>query len=45
VARAGEVTMAVVKQAVEKVEVIKDKVLGVVLNGVIRRGSYYYYYK
>jgi len=41
----GKVTRATARQAVEKVRVIKNKVLGVVLNGVIRKGSYYYYYK
>jgi len=45
VARVGKVTRATARQAVEKVRVIKNKVLGVVLNGVIRKGSYYYYYK
>ncbi len=45
VARAGKVTRAMAKQVVEKVGVIKEKILGVVLNGVIRRESYYYYYK
>jgi len=29
----------------EKLEAIKEKVIGVVLNGVVRKGSYYYYYK
>lgn len=45
VARVGRVTRATARQAVEKVGVIRNKVLGVVLNGVIRKGSYYYYYK
>ncbi|MCD4670098.1 MAG: polysaccharide biosynthesis tyrosine autokinase [Actinomycetia bacterium] len=45
VARAGKVTRSVALQAVEKMEVVKGKVLGVVLNGVVRKESYYYYYK
>jgi len=44
VARVGRVTRAAARQAVEKVGVIRDKVLGVVLNGVLRGRSYYYYY-
>jgi len=45
VARVGKVTKSVVLQAVEKLEMVKSKVLGVVLNGIVRKGSYYYYYK
>ncbi|MFC2145448.1 polysaccharide biosynthesis tyrosine autokinase [Actinomycetota bacterium] len=45
VARVGKVTKSVVLQAVEKLEMVKGKVLGVVLNGIVRKGSYYYYYK
>ena len=45
VARAGKVTKAVAAQAMEKTQVIKDKLMGVVLNGIVRKGSYYYYYK
>jgi len=41
----GRVIRAAARQAAEKVGVIRDKIIGVVLNGVIRRGSYYYYYK
>jgi len=43
VAGVGRVTRSTVRQAVEKVEVIRDKIMGVVLNGVVRKGSYYYY--
>lgn len=45
VARSGIVTKSVALQAMEKLEAIKEKVIGVVLNGVVRKGSYYYYYK
>jgi len=45
VARVGKVTKSVVLQAVEKLEMVKSRVLGVVLNGIVRKGSYYYYYK
>jgi polysaccharide biosynthesis transport protein len=45
VARVGKVTKATAVQAMEKTRVIKDKLMGIVLNGVVRKGSYYYYYK
>ena len=45
VARVGKVSKAMAHLAMEKIEMVKNKVLGVVLNGVIRKGSYYYYYK
>ena len=45
VARVGRVTKAVAVQAMEKTQVIREKLMGVVLNGVVRKGSYYYYYK
>ena len=45
VARSAKVTRALAREASAKLEPYKKKVLGVVLNGVVRKGSYYYYYK
>ncbi|MDD3818403.1 MAG: polysaccharide biosynthesis tyrosine autokinase [Actinomycetota bacterium] len=45
VVRVGKVTRATAMEASEKIKVVRNKVLGAVLNGVIRKGGYYYYYK
>ncbi|MCG2789942.1 MAG: polysaccharide biosynthesis tyrosine autokinase, partial [Actinomycetia bacterium] len=45
VSRVRFVTKAIAKEAALKLAVFGRKVLGIVLNGVIRKGSYYYYYK
>jgi len=44
VAKAGALTKFVASEVNEKIKVVRDKMLGVVLNGVIRRGRYYYHY-
>jgi capsular exopolysaccharide synthesis family protein len=45
VARAEKVSKSVAIQAIEKIKIVKNKVLGVVLNGTVRRESYQYYYR
>ena len=44
ISRVRVVTRAIVKEAITKLSIYRQKVLGI-LNGVIRKGSYYYYYK
>jgi polysaccharide biosynthesis transport protein len=43
VAKSGALTRQVAIEVNDKIKLVKDKILGVVLNGIIRRGKYYYY--
>ena len=43
VTKVGQVTKFVASEVNDKIKLVRDKILGVVLNGVVRRGKYYYY--